>query len=313
MNRRTCVLALFSTPALIITAACSRGPRSTDASSATKRKPRIHTVNYPLAYVARRLGGDSVDVIFPMRGGGDPADWQPDAATISEFQRSDLILVNSPGYSPWLDKVTLPAAKLFDPSSGFRAELISARETTTHRHGPAGEHTHAVLAATTWLDPRLLRLQAAAVATRLTQLIPTEKVAIAARLEQFTAEWLAWQRTFETRVAARREVPVIASHPVYQYLERAGGLNWRSVHFEPDEMPTPDQWQELATLLKTHPARWMVWEAEPRRDVRERLANEFGLSSVVFDPTGSAPAQGDLLNAMQANLARLEVIYTTKN
>lgn len=50
----------------------------------------------------------------------------------------------------------------------------------------------------------------------------------------------------------------IGSHPVYDYFARRYGLNIKSVHWEPDEVPGDTQWMELQTILKTHPHEWMI-------------------------------------------------------
>ena len=44
-------------------------------------------------------------------------------------------------------------------------------------------------------------------------------------------------------------------------------------------------WTEFDSLLEEHPAKWMVWEAEPRAASVDRLAR-LGVNSVVFDRGG---------------------------
>ena len=77
----------------------------------------IYTVNYPLAYFAERIGGDSVEVVFPAPDGIDPAFWQPTTTDILGYQSADLILLNGAGYAKWLSRVSLPAAGLVDTSA----------------------------------------------------------------------------------------------------------------------------------------------------------------------------------------------------
>ena len=62
---------------------------------------------------------------------------------------------------------------------------------------------------------------------------------------------------------------------------------------------------ELEDLLASHPAQWMVWEGEPLVSVVARL-DDLGLSSVVFDPCGNRPDEGDFLSVMESNVGRLE-------
>jgi zinc transport system substrate-binding protein len=80
------------------------------------------------------------------------------------------------------------------------------------------------------------------------------------------------------------------------------------VHFEPGEAPDRAGWQQLADILAEHPARWMLWEGEPLPEVRDRL-RDLGVESVVYDPAGNRPAEGDYLAVMQHNAQSLGVVF----
>lgn len=86
---------------------------------------------------------------------------------------------------------------------------------------------------------------------------------------------------------------------------RRHGLNVRNVHFEPDEAPDGKMWAGLKALLKDHPAKAMVWEGEPLKEAVEKL-RALGLESVVFDPCGNVPEEGDFLDVMRSNLRNLD-------
>ena len=77
----------------------------------------------------------------------------------------------------------------------------------------------------------------------------------------------------------------------------------KSVHFEPDEVPDEKGWLELESLLAEHPAQWMLWEGEPLAETAKKLG-ELGVRSVVFDPCGNVPVEGDYLDVMRGNIDR---------
>ena len=122
------------------------------SSASATDKLKVYTVNYPLAYFAQRIGADHVNVVFPLPADIDPAFWEPDAGDIAGFQQADLILLNGAGYANWLKRVSLPRRKQLNTSAGFLHNYISLAHTSTHQHGPAGEHSHAGTAFTTWMD-----------------------------------------------------------------------------------------------------------------------------------------------------------------
>jgi zinc transport system substrate-binding protein len=92
---------------------------------------------------------------------------------------------------------------------------------------------------------------------------------------------------------------------VYQYLARRYGLDLRSVHFEPDELPGAGAWRDLADLVAEHPADLMLWEGPPLPETEGRLREQFGIATVVFDPCATPPSAGDYLSVLRANANRI--------
>lgn len=99
------------------------------------------------------------------------------------------------------------------------------------------------------------------------------------------------------------------SHPVYDYFSRRFGLNIVSVHWEPDQVPNNSQLSEFKAILEQHPAQWMIWEGEPVQASVDKL-KALGVDSLVFDPCGNVPAQGDFMTVMQKNAEDLRRAFT---
>ena len=277
-------------------------------AGAGEEKLLVYAVNYPLAYFAGRIGGDAVRVELPVPGEVDPAFWTPEAESILAFQRADLILLNGAGYAGWVRNATLPASRMVDTSRGFEDRFIVVESDVTHSHGPEGAHTHGETAFTTWLDPALAVAQAAAVREALIAARPTGEASFQGGYAALEADLLTLDGALEELAAGLSDQPILASHPVYQYLARRYGLNLEAVMWEPDAMPTPSQWQELAHGLEAHPARWMIWEGEPLVASMARL-EEMSVGSVVFDPCGNVPDEGDYLTVMRRNVQALAAVF----
>lgn len=260
--------------------------------------------NYPLTYFAERLGGQQVKVSFPVPGGEDPAYWQPDARTIVAMQKADLIALNGADFEQWISRVTLPQSKRVDTSAAFKSRYIVIKDAVTHSHGPEGTHSHAGTASTTWLDFRQAVQQAEALAqamirkrTALKPVVETNLVGLIADLRALDGD----MRQFATQLGGK---PLLASHPVYQYLARGYGLNLESVHWEPEEMPPPEEWKTLRDKLKSHPARLMLWEAEPSPAIRQQLT-ALHIQPVVFQTCANRPPSGDFMDVMKGNVQSL--------
>ena len=269
-------------------------------------QPTVYTVNYPLQYFAERIGGERVSVVFPAPSGVDPAFWVPDVETIASFQGADLILLNGATYAKWLKTSSLPGSRTIDTSRGFEADFIAVAETGTHSHGPSGEHSHGGTAFTTWLDFRQAVQQAQAVREGLSRLLPAHRDSFETRYAGLERDLMDLDDQLRTIAAFAQARPLLASHPVYQYLARRYGLNLESVMWEPDALPDDAQWRELQSVLEGHAAEWMLWEGQPLPATVERL-EALGVRSLVFDPCGNTSEEGDFLSVMRENASRLRL------
>ncbi len=266
--------------------------------------PVALTVNYPLAYLAQRIAGDAVAVRFPAPVEVDPAFWQPDDEIVGAYQSAHLVLLNGAGYAKWLDVVTLPGSRLVDTSASFRDRYLTVEGTVTHSHGPQGEHSHEGTAFTTWLDPQLAIEHTLAIESALSERWPEHEQDFRARMNSVEADLLGLHAALSAATARAGSRPIVASHPVYQYLAAAYDLNVRSVQWEPDELPSASQWSDFQRLLREHPASLMLWESEPLPETSEYL-DSLGVTVVVFDPAANVPPEGDFLSVMRRNVESL--------
>jgi zinc transport system substrate-binding protein len=255
-------------------------------------KLTVYTVNYPLAYFAERIAGEHARVVLPAPPDEDPAFWMPDMKTIAGYQK----------------KVSLPRSRMVDTSADFRDEYVREEGAVTHSHGPEGEHAYEDTAFTTWLDFELAAKQARAIADAMKRKRPALAGEFEKNYASLEEDLMALDKKIREIVTGREDRPLVASHPVYQYLWRRYGLNMKSVHWEPDEKPGDGEWLELRRLLRDHPARWMVWEGEPMAETVERLLS-MGVGSLVFDPCGNAPEKGDFLATMRRNVENLKKAF----
>ena len=138
----------------------------------------------------------------------------------------------------------------------------------------------------------------------LSRLLPAHQDAFQQRYAELERDLLALDERLDAIVAPRRAQPLLASHPVYQYLARHHRLNLQSVLWEPEVMPDDAQWEALQSILQGHAAGWMLWEGDPLPASVQKL-QALGVQSLVFDPCGNTPEQGDFLSVMQQNVARL--------
>jgi zinc transport system substrate-binding protein len=193
-------------------------------------------------------------------------------------------------------------------SKKFKDRYIRTEGAVTHSHGPEGEHAHEDVAFTTWIDFDLAAKHAQAITKALVRNKPELKKTFQQNYTALESDLSALDRLIKEIVTKNQIQPLAVSHPVYDYFAKRYGLNIKSVHWEPDEIPNNEQWMELLAILKSHPAEWMIWEGNPDRATVERLKS-LGLSSLVFDPCGNVPDQGDFMTVMRNNIANLKKCF----
>ncbi|MCP4836314.1 MAG: zinc ABC transporter substrate-binding protein [Phycisphaera sp.] len=280
---------------------------SNDAGVDSDRPITVAVTNYPLRFFVERIAGDLVEVEWLVPDGVNPADWRPSADDVATMGDADLVLLNGAGYEPWMETASLPSRILVDTSAGFKDRFIET-DDRVHAHGPDGSHSHAGVASHTWLDPDLAMLQGQAVLQALAELIPAEQDTMRSNFGVLRRQLLERSANMEQAINGRPETEVVFSHPVYQYLQRRFRMDGESVHFEPDRRPDDAAIEELDSTLASRPAEWFIWEGTPSDGNRD-LIEARGMQDVVLDPGGARPAEGDLLDILDANVAALRTVY----
>ncbi len=297
--------------ALLVAAGCDQqaGDRPANGSSAAAESDAfvVQTVNYPLAYFAERIAGGHAEVRLLAPADGDPAFWTPDRDSIVQLQSADLILANGAGYAKWMGGVSLPTSRVVNTSASFQSAFIETEDTVVHSHGEGGEHSHSGTAFTTWLDMTQARAQAEAVRDALIERHGDHADDFRANAEALLADLDALDADLLAVGESLAGTPLIGSHPVYQYLSRRYGLSLEALHWEPEMTITEENLAELAELREGHLAEWMVWEGEPSAEAVAALEG-VGVRSMVFDPCGNRPDDGDWLSVMRANVEALRSI-----
>lgn len=268
-------------------------------------KLTVYSVNYPLHYFAERIGGEKIEAVFPAPQEVDPAFWNPDEDQVRHYQSADIILLNGAGYARWVEKVSLPLLRSINTSKAFRDNYIITEATTTHSHGPQGDHSHGGTAFTTWLDFSLAAVQAEAVYKSLTRFDPANGDYYKENFTVLESELLELDQKMSQLFADQPAVSFFASHPIYQYMAQRYGMDIRMLTWEPGEDPGLKEWQKLQDMHQHKPGPLMIWEGTPLSASADRLGN-MGIAGLVFSPCYSMPAEGDFLEMMQTNIKTLE-------
>ena len=291
----------FSISLLLLTVVACGDQRAPATQQQPEPSEFIVAVNTPLQYFAQRLLDEDIEVRMLAPDNTDPAQWQPSIEDVLQLQRAQLILLNGAGYSGWLNKVSISDSTLVNTSSAVKERWIELENQVSHSHGPTGEHAHGGYAITTWMDMSLAQVQAKAIAQALGEHWPERVESIDSKLDALLADLGALDEGFIAAATRFRDRQLVYSHPVYQYFERRYGLAGVSLHWEPDLMPSAEQWRELQRLNTQD--LLFVWEANPAAEIADRM-RELGIDFVILDPAANS-REKDWMAVQRENLAGL--------
>ncbi len=291
---------------LCMATACERGAKPKTEVPAGPLV--ITTTFFPTAYFARRIGGQFITIRCPLPAEADPIFWQPTAEDIGLFQKADLIVINGAAFEKWVEKVSLPDARVIDCAEPFRSQWLRFEEATTHQHGKAGEHSHEGIDGHTWLDPIQARIEARQIHDALAARLPEHRDALRVNFKTLLADLDDLHAQF---TALGASPPLLASHPAYNYLARRYQWNITNLDLDPEQMPSEDAMAQIKAKAKSTGAKTLLWESEPAPEIAKRLLTEIGLTSVVFSPAEMADDinSADYLVIMHANIERLKPVF----
>ena len=277
-------------------------------------KPSVYTTFYPTQYFAERIGGDLIDVVCPVPADQDVIFWMPDAKAIVAYQKADLVIINGAEFCKWVQRVSLPASRVVNTARPFEADFITFGHAPVHSHGEGGKHAHEGLDGHTWVDPVNAKVQAAEISKALIKRFPEHKAAFEKGFALLAEDLEALDTKLKGYQAIYKNQPLLASHPAYNYIAKRYGWDLVSLDLFPEEMPSDEAMQGIKEVLKTHSAKYLIWETYPKKEIAARLQKELGLISIEFSPCellsdAEIDAGTDYMTVMQRNLKNISVVF----
>ncbi|WP_340673542.1 metal ABC transporter substrate-binding protein [Brevibacillus agri] len=328
------LMAIVSLIAAVSIAGCGAAEQTAstpqiggDASA----KPKVYTTIYPLEYVAKRIGGDHVEVTNIIPPGVEPHDYEPTAKDMVALANADIFAYNGSGLELWVDKAVgnLDKNKTVIVNASEGLDLLKATE---HEHEHEGEaateegHEHEGEAATeeyghdhgefdphVWLDPTKLKAQAEKVKNTLVQKDQAHAADYEKNYAQLAADLDQLDQEFKNMVSQAAKKEFMTSHSAFSYLANRYGLEQVSISgLNPADEPSPAELKSLVEHVKEHNISYVMFETLVSPKVAEVIAKEAGVKTATLNPLEGlteedVKAGRDYLSIMRDNLETLKV------
>jgi zinc transport system substrate-binding protein len=257
---------------------------------------KIVTSIFPFADLARRVGGDRVEVISLVPPGASEHTWEPTPRLVANVIGTRVFYRVGAGFEPWVEKLLEASGSTFvtvDGSEGV--DLLHETATSANPHY--------------WLDPLAMKAGVTRLVVVLAGLDPDHASDYRARgartladLDALSAEILG--RT--SRFASRR---LVTFHEAWDYFARRYGLTVAGTLEEfPGKEPGPRHLAALVRTIREENIRAVFAEPQFSSKAADVVAQECGIPVRLLDPLGGegVPGRSDYDSLMRYNVSVME-------
>lgn len=245
----------------------------------------------PQAFFAERVGGERISVHVLLPPGRSPATYAPTPDHVSQMIRSRLLFrIGVPFETALLPGIEQTAADLEIVDTRRGITLLSIEgEAHDHGHdGGDGENKHASHADEgndphIWLDPLLVKKQAATMRDALTAIDPEGGPIYRENCRQFEKELQDLDNRIREVLAPVKGTSLLVFHPSFGYFAAAYGLRQVAVE-KAGKSPRGKDLSRLIKLARKENVRIIFVQPQFDQHAAEKIAAAINGAVVPLDP-----------------------------
>jgi len=258
-------------------------------------KKEIVASFYPLAYFAKEIGGDRVEVIN-LSGAQDVHEYTPTPGDIVRIMGADLVLYQGANLEPWAEDMedrfvrenishTAVLERLQEEGLVQKDEHEDEHED---EHGDEYEdaHDHGGLDPHTWIDPILAQEMVYIIQTSLKDIDQEGKSEYETRATDLLNRLSVLDQEYIQRLSVCERDEVIVSHDAFEYIAHRYGF---TTHTIAGISPLDEPSAQALALLKQETkdgAEYILTESNSVTRYAETLSRETGLQMLSINPMG---------------------------
>ena len=261
---------------------------------------------YPMYDLARKVGGDKIQVKDMVPAGTEPHDWEPAATDIRNLEDADVFVYNGADLEHWAEDVldTLENQDLVVSEASDGVELLDGGED--HAHGDNGKDPHV------WLDPMRAEQEMANIKDAFVKADPENKDYYEANYEKYAGEFDELDQEFRDGLKDTKSRDIIVAHEAFGYLCNAYDLTQLAIEgLTPDSEPDPAKMQEVIEYAKKYDIHTIFFEELASPKVAKTVAKEVDAVTAVLNPIEGLSEEDieageDYFSVMRKNLEALQ-------
>jgi zinc transport system substrate-binding protein len=276
---------------MVATALLASAGACSDSGSGGDGKVKVVAAFFPMAELARAVGGNHVAVTTLTPPGVEPHDLELNTRQVDQAHAAAVIVYLGHGFQPGVQ----------DLAGQVKGEKVDALSQVP----VVGDDPHV------WLDPVLMSRIAVQVQAALTRVDPDRKDIYAANVRRYAQQLTALDAAFRTGLDKCDRNVMVTSHAAYLYLAKRYGLEQEAVTgASPESEPSPARLAELTTLVNDAGVTTIFTEPLVTGGSAAALARETGTKTATLDPLEGPPKtapDATYIQLMRKNLRTLQV------
>ncbi len=234
-------------------------------------KVKVSASFYPLAFFAKEVGGDLVEVSNLTPAGAEPHEYEPSIKDIEKIYKSQLFIYNGVGLDSWADKIAgnlnPKTTKTINMSSYFSLIKI---ENIDDPHF--------------WIDPKNNIKQVEVIADALTDIDPKNKDIYKKRADALKTKLSNLDLSIREGLSKCLLREIVTAHDAFEYFAERYNLRIVAISgVSPDEEPSAKKMAEIVDLVKKNGVKYVFFETLVSPKLSETIAREAGAQTAVLN------------------------------
>lgn len=305
-NQRIALTAIFIL--VVLLSGCTGNGQTGDLQATDKLK--VAATIFPLADMARVIGGSEVDVVTLLPPGSSPHTFEPTPEQMKQLAQANVFIQVGAGLDSFAEKLAHsanPDLLVVTITDGVPLANPDQDLENHHQHEPDTGHHHEHDAGDPhiWLDPVLVQehvvpqITAALAATR-----PGSTDYFNGNQATYNEQLELLDRDLKHTTAAFRHRSFVTFHSVWLYFGQRYGLDDITVEAFPSKEPSAQWLTRVIEKSRANQARCVFVEPQVSAKAAEIIAAELGIPVYTVDPLGSEnkPGYDSYLNMMRSNM-----------
>ncbi len=281
---------------------------SQNEKTKTSGIPTITVSTFALYDIAKRIGGDSVDVQMVIPFGAEVHSFEPTPKTIIEIQKSRLFFYSGADLEPWIIKLT-QSDNMRDMSK--YVDLLKTEKACEGHAVHDHHHSHEAIDPHYWLDIVNMKLLAQKIALEFVKMDGENEGLYVKRAADYIEALTALDKAYQKRLQDCRVREVILHHNVLGYVAAKYDFSVATLTgLSPDALADAQTMARLSTMIREKGIEVLFFEAFVSDRLMQNLARENDVEIDYLEPLANitaaqAEAGMSYIEGMYINLDKL--------